>query len=156
MNYKIMENENGQGLVEYALILVLVSIAVIVTMSLMGNSIKLANAQAMAGLSNRSFDNQVIITEQEGVEQRAQTGRSRCITRASTTRFMVVDENGRLLNDDTVTVYLTANGGTNVRSYNATRISRGEYEAATTRWLIGPLPCGSTSIQASITNGNFE
>jgi pilus assembly protein Flp/PilA len=55
MEVKVMlylTNEDGQGLVEYALILVLVAIVVIVVLSILGPQIGNVFSQIIAGLDN--------------------------------------------------------------------------------------------------------
>jgi len=50
-----LHREDGQGLVEYALILVLVSIVVIVILALLGNTINGAFARVIAGLNGQEM-----------------------------------------------------------------------------------------------------
>lgn len=52
----IPKKEEGQGLVEYALLLVLVAIVIIVILALMGRTVRAVYAQIYAGLNGQGLD----------------------------------------------------------------------------------------------------
>jgi pilus assembly protein Flp/PilA len=53
---KIPKQEEGQGLVEYALLIVLVAIVIIVVLALMGRAVTTVYAQVYAGLNGQGLD----------------------------------------------------------------------------------------------------
>ena len=53
---RIPQKEEGQGLVEYALLLVLVAIVIIVILALMGRTVTTVFAQVYAGLNGQALD----------------------------------------------------------------------------------------------------
>lgn len=53
---RIPKKEEGQGLVEYALLLVLVAIVIIVILALMGRAVTAVYAQVYAGLNGQALD----------------------------------------------------------------------------------------------------
>ena len=53
---RIPKNEKGQGLVEYALLLVLVAIVVILILAVLGRQVRTVFAQVYAGLNGQTLD----------------------------------------------------------------------------------------------------
>lgn len=53
---RLPKNEKGQGLVEYALLLVLIAIVVIVILAVLGRQVRAVFAQVYAGLNGQTLD----------------------------------------------------------------------------------------------------
>jgi pilus assembly protein Flp/PilA len=53
---RFSKKEEGQGLVEYALLLVLVAVVIIVILALMGRTLTTVYAQVLAGLNGQTLD----------------------------------------------------------------------------------------------------
>ncbi len=53
---RIRKKEEGQGLVEYALLIVLVAIVIVVVLALMGRTVTTVYAQIIAGLNGQTLD----------------------------------------------------------------------------------------------------
>lgn len=53
---RIPKNEKGQGLVEYALLIVLIAIVVIVILAVLGRQVRTVFAQVYAGLNGQTLD----------------------------------------------------------------------------------------------------
>lgn len=120
MNFKFNTEEKGQGLTEYALILVLVGMAVIAIMSLMGDTIKIAQAQVIGGMNDRNLDNGSMILDYNVISTETFSSGS-CRTTVEDMRIISVNGNGRLLDTSSQTF---ATSGT-PRFFVAERESKG-------------------------------
>ncbi|MCA9931347.1 MAG: hypothetical protein KC419_22835 [Anaerolineales bacterium] len=98
--------EEGQGLVEYALVLVLVALAVMLVLSLLGSRVVLAYAQVIAGLNGDTLDdNAVMLSSDMDV-----SGSNVCTATISNISFIVTDSEGNPLTNQSVTATILANG----------------------------------------------
>ena len=100
---KIPKREEGQGLVEYALVLVLVAIVVIVILTQLGSLIVLA----MATIIGSFTDQQVTGSGQEGIVVSGSTGvdggGGNCTLDATNTSFVLVQD-GNIITNSTENV----------------------------------------------------
>jgi pilus assembly protein Flp/PilA len=90
---RIPKKEEGQGLVEYALLLVLVAIVIVVILALMGRAVTAVYAQIYAGLNGQAVDGSGTEYVVTGVNASA-TGTGLCTVTVSGT--VVVFEDGDL------------------------------------------------------------
>jgi len=100
-------NEDGQGLVEYALVLVLVAVIVMAVLSMLGGRVALVYAQVMAGFNGDSLDDGAImlsgamnVTETSGV----------CNGTLENIKFVVLDADGNTVTDQSVSATVYVNG----------------------------------------------
>lgn len=90
---RIPKKEEGQGLVEYALLLVLVAIVIIVILALMGRTVTSVYAQIIAGLNGQTIDGsgtEYVVTSVDA--QASGTG----LCNVTVTGSVVVFEDGQL------------------------------------------------------------
>lgn len=130
--------EEGQGLVEYALILVLVAIVVIVILSILGTTINLVFARVMAGFYGQTVEG----TGREAIvlaDAVVQGGGSCQVTVPAGTRIFILD-NGELVKDQSVNVQIKL-GGSTAGSMPVTTDSGGIAELASDH-TVGPVSCG--------------
>lgn len=108
---KIPEREQGQGLVEYALLLVLIAIVVLVILTLLGTQVVLVFARAAGGLQGDVLDaangDTAVIINYEG---NISGSGSSCAGTISNIRFVVTDGNGAILTNQGVSATLKVNG----------------------------------------------
>lgn len=128
--------EDGQGLVEYALILVLIAIVVIVALTLMGGTVATAYARIVGGLNGQTFtgvgDEFVVAS----FDQTHSSGGGSCtVTFTNITIIALLD--GRANTSATVSVPVSRNGvgqtaitGTTNSSGIASVASAGPYTGA--------------------------
>ena len=102
------KNEDGQGLVEYALVLVMVAIAVLLILSLLGSRVTLAYAQVIGGLNGDVIDDGAIMLSSDMSVSKAS---GVCTATMSDIRFMVTDSNGNPLTNQTVTAKIYTDDG---------------------------------------------
>lgn len=133
------KRQEGQGLVEYALVLVLIAVVVIVILQLVGSSVVLAYAKVMGGFSGQTISN----TGNEGIVvsyalNETVLGGGTC-QGTVTEMFFVLTEDGKLVTDRAVTVTI-GNGG----SINVTIPGNGlgRYTGSTS--FTGPCPATPT------------
>lgn len=99
-------NEEGQGLVEYALVLVMVALTLILILSLLGSQIILAYGNIIGALGGDSFDdNAVLLASDTSI-----TGTTVCTATMQDIRFIAKDGDGKLITNANVVVNIRANG----------------------------------------------
>jgi len=108
---KIPQREEGQGLVEYALVLVLIAVVVIAILTILGPQIVLVFARVAGGLKSDVIDvasgDQAVIVSYDGTE----TGSgSNCTVNVTSMSYVGVDNNGQIITNDTVNATVLANG----------------------------------------------
>ena len=107
---KNIEREEGQGLVEYALILVLVAVVVIIILTILGSAVTLVFARVVGGLNGDVIDtansDHAIFLSGDSTA----TGSGLCSGTLSNINFVVVDSNGDLLKNQSVSARLLING----------------------------------------------
>lgn len=102
----INQNEEGQGLVEYALVLVMVAVTLIVILTLLGSQVVLAYGRVIAGLNGDSLnDNAVLLSSDTTI-----TGTTVCNATMENIRFIATDAEGNLITRGSVTVTIRVNG----------------------------------------------
>lgn len=109
----IPKQEEGQGLVEYALVLVLIALAVIVILTVLGSSVFVAYARVTGGLSGQSITNsgrEYIIVEMDATVT-SPDGGATCILTVNNAKFVAL-EDGELLSEGSATFEYTINGVT--------------------------------------------
>lgn len=107
----IPKREEGQGLVEYALILALIAIIVIVILTLLGAQVVLVFARAAGGLKGdvidaANGDRAVLVSYEDNITG---SGGS-CSGQLSNIQFVGVDTNGQIITDGPVNASLLVNG----------------------------------------------
>ena len=103
---KRVKREDGQGLVEYALVLVLVAVVVIVILTVLGGSVVFAYAQVLGGLNGDSMDDNAIILS----SSTSMNGTTVCTATITDISFIVTDGNGDALTNQNVSATILANG----------------------------------------------
>ena len=107
----IPKRENGQGLVEYALLLVLIAIVVLVILAVLGAQVVLAFARVSGGLKGdflnaSAGDNAVIVAYDDSISRSG----SSCNGSVSNIIFVVVDSDGSIVTNQGVSATLMVNG----------------------------------------------
>jgi len=107
----IPEREEGQGLVEYALILVLVAVIVIAILTVLGPQIVLVFGRIAGGMQGDTLDpangDTAVIVSYEG---NINGGGNSCAGNITNIRFVVTDSNGAILTDQGVSATVLVNG----------------------------------------------
>ncbi len=110
MNISQRENERGQGLVEYGMVIVLIAIIVVAILTLLGSQVVLTYARVAGGLKGDVLDaaagDRAVIVAYEGS---GLTG-GVCSGSISDIKFVVVDSNGQIITDAAVSATLMVNG----------------------------------------------
>lgn len=105
------KREEGQGLVEYALILVLVAVVVIAILTLLGPQVVLVFGRVAGGLQGDTLnaatgDDAVIVNYEANI-----TGSgSSCTGTLTHVNFVAVDGDGRIITDQAVSAIVLVNG----------------------------------------------
>lgn len=107
----IPKKEEGQGLVEYALLLVLIAIVVLVILTVLGSQVVLVFARVAGGISGDTLDagagdNAVIVNYGGTINQSG----SDCNGTITNITFVAVDSNGSAITNQTATATLLVNG----------------------------------------------
>lgn len=106
--FEHIEREEGQGLVEYALLLVLVAIVVIAILTILGSSVTLVFARVMGGFNGDTIDDGAVFMSADGTE--TDLGGS-CRRVLENIKFVGTDNDGNLITDGgTVSVSMLVNG----------------------------------------------
>ena len=103
-------NEDGQGLVEYALILVLVAIVVILILQLLGASVTLGYARVIGGLRGETLNETGPDALLLSYETSNESGPPTCRADVTDIKFVATND-GNLVTDTSVSVKLRAAGG---------------------------------------------
>ena len=99
------EREEGQGLVEYALILVLVAIVVIAILTILGPQVVLVFARVAGGLRGDFID----VANNDMAVVVGFTSNPGC-TQLTNFRFVKVDNNGQIITNSNVSAQLLEDG----------------------------------------------
>lgn len=105
---KISKKEEGQGLVEYALILVLVAVVVIAILTILGPQVMVVFAKVAAGLNGQvvtGVGTEAIVTGYDVVV----TGTTSCTATVKNISFVGLQD-GNVLKNGSVSMALQANG----------------------------------------------
>ncbi|NJN55599.1 MAG: hypothetical protein HC804_13110 [Anaerolineae bacterium] len=106
----IPEREQGQGLVEYALLIALIAIIVLAILTLLGSQIVLVYARVAGGLQGDVLDvanaDNAVLVAYEGSGLTA----NGCNGTISDVVFVVVDGDGRIITDAAVSATLMVDG----------------------------------------------
>jgi len=138
---KIPEREEGQGLVEYALLLVLVAVVIIGILTVLGSSVLIVYAKVIAGLHGQVITGQgteVVVT---GFDANVSAGAGGCVGTVRNISFIGLHD-GALLESGSVSINFYINGSL-VNTVNGTTDSSGSGE------LAGPVPVGGGSAGSS-------
>jgi pilus assembly protein Flp/PilA len=107
---KIPKREEGQGLVEYALLLVLVAIVIIAILTILGSQVMVVFARVIGGLNGQTITGvgtEAIIT---GADVSV-TGTTSCTATIEDISFVGLQD-GNVLENGTVSIAIQANGST--------------------------------------------
>lgn len=107
----IPQREEGQGLVEYALLLVLIAVIVILILTVLGSQVVLTFARAAGGLRGdvldpAAGDTAVLVSYDGTINESGGT----CAGTISNIQFVKTDSDGAILTDQAVSVTLMVNG----------------------------------------------
>ena len=109
--FNIPKREEGQGLVEYALVLVLVAIVVIAILTMLGSSIVLVYAQVIGGFTGQTLSGSekegIVISGGGGVD----TGGGTCELINSDVS-VVLTQDGSIVTDTIASILFSFGGGT--------------------------------------------
>ena len=107
----IPEREQGQGLVEYALLLALIAIIVLAILTVLGSQVVLVFARAAGGLNGDVLDaangDQAVMVS---YESNGLGNAGACSGTVKNLRFAGVDANGDIITNGPVSATLLANG----------------------------------------------
>lgn len=105
--FKHIEREEGQGLVEYALLLVLVAVIVIAILAILGSAVTLVFARVVGGLNGDVVENNggVFLSGESTA-----TGSGFCTGQLSDVQFAAVDGSGSIITEGSVTRRIYVNG----------------------------------------------
>lgn len=101
----LIQREDGQGLVEYALVLVMVAIALILIITLLSSQIILAYASVISGLNGDSIDDNAVMLSSDSNT----TGTAVCTVTMTDIRFIKTNADGRLITNETIAATVRAN-----------------------------------------------
>ena len=111
---KIPKKEDGQGLVEYALLLVLVAIVIIAILTILGSQVNLVFAKVVAGLNGQvitGVGTEAVVTGYD----KSVSGTTTCTATLSDISFIGLQD-GEILENGTVSLAITIGGNTSVQS----------------------------------------
>lgn len=115
MNKLIKRREEGQGLVEYALVLVLIAIVVILILTVLGSAITVTYARIMGGLYNQvvpaTGDSAVVLALPE-----VSGGPTFCTYTISSGTTVIPIVDGAIVETSPVTIVIDVNGATGTAS----------------------------------------
>lgn len=140
------ENENGQGLVEYALILALVAVVVLAILTVLGPTITVVYARVIGGFSGQSVSlqgNEVIILGLGESWERAGGGTCNLTVSADA---MVGLSDGQLITDQSITARAYIDGVALAQSYTADAGSNGIADLGVSATVNG-VDCGNLTFQ---------
>jgi pilus assembly protein Flp/PilA len=107
----IPQREEGQGLVEYALMLVLVAVVVIIILTILGSQVVFVFARVAGGLRGDVLDaangDTAVLVNYEG--SISGSGGS-CAGNLTNVLFVVTDSSGQMLTEQNVTATVMVNG----------------------------------------------
>lgn len=147
------QKEEGQGLVEYALILVLVAIAVIIILQLLGSSLMVVYARVVGGLNGQSITGtgtEHLITGYDLTITRA--GPGACNITVSNASVIVLQDGEILPNAATGPIAVTGTGGSSSMSgtTNGSGVASGLGTTVNRIGCPGTVTIGNTGLQAKI------
>lgn len=102
--------EDGQGLVEYALILVLIAVVVIIILTLLGGGIAVVYAQVVGGLNDGQSITKTGAEVVVAASAERETVGSICTVTVPAGVTVIAMQDGQPLKDTTVTITIKANG----------------------------------------------
>lgn len=106
---KIPKREEGQGLVEYALLLVLVAVVIIGILTILGSSVMVVYARVIAGLNGQTITGQGTEAIVTGFDANITQGTGGCSGTVSDISFVGLLD-GALLESGTVTIKIYVDG----------------------------------------------
>lgn len=136
---KNIEREEGQGLVEYALILVLVAVVVIIILTVLGSSVVFVFARVVGGLNGDVIDDGAVFLTADSTV----SGSGTCSGSLSNIKYVAVDNNGDMIKNRTAPVHLYVNGSF-ARPINGTADANGIATAAGPETVSGACPLNIT------------
>jgi len=105
---KIPKKEDGQGLVEYALLLVLVAIVIIAILTILGSQVNLVFAKVVAGLNGQVITGVGTEAVVSGYDKSV-SGTTTCTVEVSDISFIGLQD-GEILENGTVSLAITFGG----------------------------------------------
>lgn len=105
--FKHIEREEGQGLVEYALLLVLVAVVVIVILAILGSAVTLVFARVVGGFNGDTLeDNGAVFLSGDSTA----TGSGLCSGQLSNISYVAVNNSGEIIKNGSAPRRLYVNG----------------------------------------------
>lgn len=108
---KIPKREEGQGLVEYALLLVLVAVVIIGILTVLGSSVMVVYARVIGGLNGQVVTGQGVEAIVTGFDANITQGTGGCSGTVSNISFIGLTD-GAILESGTVTIRILVDGAT--------------------------------------------
>lgn len=105
----IPKQEDGQGLVEYALILVLVAVVIILILTALGSSVFVVYARVTGGLTGQSIDNTGVEYIVVNMDATVTGSGSACRVAVDSAQFVAL-EDGELLDEGNMLFRYSVNG----------------------------------------------
>jgi pilus assembly protein Flp/PilA len=106
---KIPKREEGQGLVEYALILVLVAVIIIAILTILGSSVMVVYARVIGGLNGQVVTGQGTEAVVTGFQSNITQGTGGCGGTVSNISFIGLQD-GSILRSGTVSIRILVDG----------------------------------------------
>ncbi len=143
---KIPQREEGQGLVEYALLLVLVAIVIIGILTVLGSSIMVVYAKVIGGLNGQVVTGQGTEAIVTGYEADITQGTGGCSGTVSDISFVGLQD-GAVLESGTVSIQILVDGA-------VVNTLSGSTSASGIGNLAGPYPIsGGSGCKVQIVGG---
>ncbi len=143
----IQEKENGQGLVEYALILVLVAVVVIAILTILGPTVTLVYARVIGGFSGQSVTlqgNEVIIL---GLSEDWSNGGGGTCNLTVSADAMVGLVDGELVTDQSITARAYIDNVATSATYTADVGANGIAEIGGNSTTANGVDCGNLTFR---------
>jgi pilus assembly protein Flp/PilA len=134
---KIPKREEGQGLVEYALLLVLVAIIIIAILTILGSQVMVVFARVTAGLNGQVITGQGVEAVVTSYDSNINSGTGGCQGSISNVKIIGL-KNGGILKGDTVQFKVFADGAQQGSARTVTTDSSGNATYS------GSIPISST------------
>lgn len=138
----IPEREEGQGLVEYALVLVLIAVVVIAILTILGPQVVLVFARVAGGLQGDSLDagsgDTAVIVSYDSTA--TGSSGSSCSGTISNVNFAVVDSSGKILTNQAVSAEIRVNGQGGAGNVSGTANNSGLASSSGSYGVAGTCP----------------
>ncbi len=147
--FNIPKREEGQGLVEYALVLVLVAIAAIVILAVLGSAVALVFVRVIGGLNGQSITSSGVEYIVLSADISVTGGGGSCNVTISDATVAVLSDGEMLEDSATGSIAISASGGSSSMSGTTNNLGI----ASGLSGSLGGVSCGS---QLTIGNTGYS